>query len=75
MIPFCETEKQSILIVIIVVLAMFILSLHDVASHNVLLIFVSVSSIILELAFHEYREDEQYVDAKNSITSILSKYF
>lgn len=69
-IPFCETEYQSIAIGLTVgILSGFV---SVVTGSLVVGIAVAIKTAIgLEIALHEYRQDEQYVQAKRQLRRVI----
>jgi len=62
-VPFYDTEYQSIAIGLTVGIVLGVFSVF-VGSLSISLIFATVVAVILEIAVHEYRDDEHYVQAK-----------
>jgi uncharacterized protein (DUF2062 family) len=72
LIPFCETEYQSIGIGVSVGIVSGIVAIMT----NQLILGVLLGAVIafgLEISLHEYRKDEQYMQAKERMSKIFKE--
>lgn len=66
MIPYCDTPRQSLAIAIIVGLVAGAVGVY--LQNQMIVIGVAVTvAIATEIIVHEYREDEQYMAAKEKL--------
>lgn len=70
-IPFCDTQYQSLVIGVFSGLVTGTLAIRT-GQLSVGLVSGAMLAIGLEIAAHEYRQDEQYRAAKSQLASLLS---
>ena len=63
---FCDTPKQSVVVAIIAGVISGAAGVHT-GNIWIVLIVAGLLGIGLEIAAHEYRQDEQYVEFKKSV--------
>lgn len=72
MIPYCDTPQQSIAIAILVGVLAGGIGLY--VGNKAFVVGVAILlAIVVELIVHEYRQDTQYVSAKQSLKDSISK--
>lgn len=72
MIPYCDTPQQSMLIATIVGVIAGSIGLYT-GNRGLVLGVAILLAVFLEVIVHEYRDDSQYVSAKQSLKDSISK--
>lgn len=67
-IPFCDTQYQSLVIGVFSGLVTGTLAIGT-GGLSVALVSGALLAVLLELSAHEYRQDEQYQEAKKQVLS------
>lgn len=72
MIPYCDTPQQSIAIAIFVGVLAGGIGLY-VGNKSFVVAVAILLALSVELIVHEYRQDSQYMNAKQSLKDSISK--
>jgi len=73
MIPYCDTPRQSLAIAIVRLVAV---AVGVYLQNQMIVIGVAVTvAIATEIIVHEYREDEQYMAAKEKNSAIIQNIY
>lgn len=70
MIPYCDTPRQSLVIAILAGSLGGVVGLYSQSIFTVILATVGIA-FVLEILVHEYRQDDQYMQAKKEVSKRL----